>query len=35
MTIIRGQKVEEAELKRTDNKDEEAQPAATEKAGTE
>jgi Flp pilus assembly protein CpaB len=35
MTIIRGQKIEEAELKRTDNKDEEAQPAATEKAGTE
>ncbi len=35
MTIIRGQKVEETELKRMDNKDEEAQPAATEKAGTE
>jgi Flp pilus assembly protein CpaB len=35
MTIIRGQKIEEAELKRTDNKDEEAQPAAVEKAGTE
>ena len=35
MTIIRGQKIEETELKRTDNKDEEAQPAATEKAGTE
>jgi Flp pilus assembly protein CpaB len=35
MTIIRGQKIEEAEIKRTDNKDEEAQPAAVEKAGTE
>jgi Flp pilus assembly protein CpaB len=35
MTIIRGQKVQETEVKLTENEGEEAQPAATEKAGTE
>jgi len=35
MTIIRGQKIEETELKQTNEGGEEAQPAATEKAGTE
>lgn len=35
MIIIRGQKVQETEVKLTENEGEEAQPAATEKAGTE
>jgi Flp pilus assembly protein CpaB len=35
MTVIRGQKVQETEVKLTENEEEEAPPAAIEKAGTE